>query len=429
MSAEELKRFYKSRAKKPDLFGYDDEGNLTEFNKDGGIVKTIPLPDYRTPSYEEIDEMFKKREEAIEIANKEVEDARVQLRSLLSNSDTPKSEILRLNRIVKEADVKLLDVRFPLRTILTDPNPLIKDIDFDKDYEKRKFPYDFYTLKERPFTLQEQYVRIGKAPVKPMITVAEAKEAEDNIQIVILFAEPDTNDYGFLSLKWAVEIEFNETRYNSAQQALSAELAKAFNDEAGLQKIMSVDSPEEIDYTLEDVPGEPDTNRAKWNDLTKQLMYDINIAKYNQYPELAARLLETKNAILGAYIPDDTLIGIGLSLDNIQSKKPVNWTGQNILGKALMDIRQNIRAEKAAAEAALVAQKPVVRRKRPIVASVAPQTDVQAVQPVEESLGQRTIRRRPQSVVTVPQEAIAQPAMTQVVREAPKEEVSGETVE
>jgi len=55
--------------------------------------------------------------------------------------------------------------------------------------------------------------------------------------------------------------------------------------------------------------------------------------------------LETKTAVLGAYIPNDNLIGIGLSLDNIQSKNPINWTGQNLLGKALMDIREKFRAD------------------------------------------------------------------------------------
>lgn len=405
MSAEDLKRFYKSRAKKPDLFGYDDEGNLAEFNKDGGIVKTIPLPDYRKPSYEEIDEMEKKRQEAIAVANKEFEDARVELRDLLSKPDTPQSEILRLNRKVKEADIKLLAVRFPLRFVERELGGIdIKSIDFEKSYEKRKYPYDFYFLKERPFTLQEQYVRVGKAPEKPMITVAEAKAAEDNVQIVIIFADPDTNDYGFLSLKWVVEIEVNGSKYGSGQQALYAELAKAFNDEAGLQKIMAAESPDEISYTLEDVPGEPDANKAKWTDLTKQLIYDINIAKFKQYPELAARLLETKNAMLGAYIPDDTLIGIGISLDNVQSKNPVNWTGQNILGKALMEIRDNIRAERAAAEVAAEAQKPV------------------ATAPTGEGVkAPRTIRRRPQVAFSVPQEAIAAPAATTVTQEQPKE--------
>ena len=407
MSTEELKRFYKSRVKKPDLFTYDDDGNLVELNKEGSVIKTIPLPDYRPPTYEEFDEMEQKRLEAIAIANKEFEDARVELRSIISNPDTPDSEVLRINRKVKEADIKLQSVRFPLKEVTFSSDGIaISQIEFDKAYEKRKFPYRFYFLEERPFTLQEQYVRIGKAPIKPLISVAEIKTASANIPVVILFQDPETNDYGFLSLKWTVEIEFNGTMYNSAQQAISAELAKAFNDQGGLQKIMLADTPEEVNYKLENVPGDAEANETKWNDVTKQLLYDVNIAKFNQYPELTARLLETKTAMLGAYVPNDNLIGIGLSIDNIQSKNPINWTGQNLLGKALMDIREKLRTDRdvAIAQQVAVAPQPVPRRKKP---SLAPsQPEVTPVQPslVVDQPGvsmPRTIRRRPQPAVSI----------------------------
>jgi ribA/ribD-fused uncharacterized protein len=216
--------------------------------------------------------------------------------------------------------------------------------------------------------------------------------------------------------------------YNSARQALAAELAKGFNDEQNLQRIMTAESPQEITYELSDVPGEADANEPKWNDLTKRLLYDINIVKFNQYPELAGRLLETKNAQLGAYIPDDNLLGIGISLDNVQSLNPVNWTGQNLLGKALMDIRQKIRSDQElAAQQTAAEAKPAPRRKRPVAATQAPpavvpppeaMTPPEAVPPVagdapaqppgvqEQPIGAvpRPIRRRP---VAAPQAAQA----------------------
>ena len=414
MSTEELKRFYKAKAKKPELFGYDDDGNLVELNKEGSVIKTYSLPNYRPPTYEEIDEMESKRTEAIAIANKEFEDARRELRNLAP--DTPDSDILRINRKVKEADVKLQAIRFPLHYVQEDFGIPINKIDFDKTFEKRKYPYMFYFLKTRPFTLEDQYVRTGKAPVKPLISVAEARAAADaaSVPVVILFEDPETNDYGFLSLKWTVEIEFNNTMYNSAKQAIAAELAKVFNDQENLQKIMIADTPEEVSYELDDVPG--DENQAKWNDNIKQLLYDVNIAKFNQYPELVTRLLETKTAVLGAYIPNDNLIGIGMSLDNIQSKNPINWTGQNLLGKALMDIREKFRGDMALTAAAPVATQKVVRRRKPTPAEVEiePGTeprlvDETAIEPVAEPqqlpppvagpspvVGPRTVRRRPQ---------------------------------
>ena len=402
MSAEELKRFYKAKAKKPDLFGYDDSGNLIELNKEGAIIKTIPLPNYRHPTDEEHDEMGKKRMAAIEVANKEYEDARRELRELSANPESIDSDILRVNRKVIEADVKLQAIRFPLKFVDTEDGIPINKIDFDQPNEKRKFPYTFFFLQERPFTLQEQYVRVGKVPEKPMISVAEARAAEANANAVtvILFAEPNTNDYGFLSLKWTVEIEFNGTMYNSAYQAIAAEIAKSFNDQDNLQKIMIAESPDDVNYKLENVPGDAEINETKWNDLTKQFIYDVNIAKYNQYPELAARLLETKNATLGAYIPDDNLIGIGLSIDNIQAKNPVNWTGQNLLGKALMDIRQKIRSEQEAAAAmAIAVAQPVPRRKKQ---SMAPPIASDTV-PLEGVAG------APEEDATAPSGPVARP--------------------
>ena len=392
MSAEELKRFYKAKAKKPDLFGYDDSGNLIELNKEGAIIKTIPLPNYRHPTDEEYDEMGKKRMAAIEVANKEYEDARRELRELSANPESIDSDILRVNRKVIEADVKLQAIRFPLKFVDIEDGIPINKIDFDQPNEKRKFPYTFFFLQERPFTLQEQYVRVGKVPEKPMISVAEARAAEANANAVtvILFAEPNTNDYGFLSLKWTVEIEFNGTMYNSAYQAIAAEIAKSFNDQDNLQKIMIAETPDDVNYKLENVSGDAEVNETKWNDLTKQLLYDVNIAKYNQYPELAARLLETKNATLGAYIPDDNLIGIGLSIDNIQAKNPVNWTGQNLLGKALMDIRQKIRSDQEAASAMAIAgaaeavAQPVPRRKKQSMTTTATTIPSEGVTGVSE---------------------------------------------
>ncbi len=433
MSAEELKRFYKSKSKKPNFFSYDDDGNLVELNKEGNVIKTIALPDYRTPTYEEFDEMEKQRNDQIALANKEFEDARRELRNALSKPDALDSDILRINRKVQEADINLQAVRFPIQYVERESGVSINQIEFSKVNEKRKYPYDFYFLIERPYTLQDQYVRIGKAPVKPLVSVAEANALADasSGKIVILFAEPETNDYGFLSLKWAVQIEYNGTMYNSVHQAIAAEIAKSFNDQNNLQKIMMAESPDEVIYSLDNVPGGSELNEAKWNDLTKQLLYDINIIKFNQYPELAGRLLETKNAVLGAYLPNDNLIGIGLSLDNIQSQNPNNWTGQNLLGKALMNIRDKIRSDREIAQTQQIQQTAFVPLPRPRKkkVSIAPSTTVQETVPeavpetvpeaVPEALPEvqvapvglpRPPRRRPKSI---PEAAVIQSELQQ----------------
>lgn len=412
--SDELKHFYKAKEKSKQInqYGYDDDGNLVERNKEGTVIKTILLPNYRKPTYEEYDEMEKKRMEEIAVVNKEYEDIRKMLREVYANPSSMDSEIIKLNRKVIESDIKLQTKRFPLHYIMSEDGFEIRQIDFDQPNEKRKFPYALSFLETRPFTLQDQYVRIGKTPEKPLISVAEANA---NTQPIILFSEPDTNMYGYLSLKWAVELEFNGTMYNSAKQAISAEIAKSLNDQVNLNKIMLAETPDLINYKLSDISD--NINEIKWIALLRRIVYEVNIAKFNQYPELTARLLETKDAILGAYEPDDNLIGIGISLDNIQSKNKVNWTGQNILGKALMDIRDKIKTERAVKQGVIRAP----RKKKKIIAPITsvpvtsvpvtsvpitsvpvtsvPVTPVSVTSVPVTSVAPRTIRRRPKSAV------------------------------
>jgi ribA/ribD-fused uncharacterized protein len=214
-------------------------------------------------------------------------------------------------------------------------------------YEVRKMPSPMSILVTRPYTLQEQYIRIGEeAPVLPK-TNEEMPIPRKKKLPVILFEDSDTPIYGFLSLKWPVDMEFNATMYSSAYQGVMAELAKSFNDEDHLQEIMLAESADDITYSLSDVPGDASINETKWNDKMKELLLDVNYQKFKQFPELSGKLLDTKNAVLGAYEPDDNLIGIGISIDDVNAKLQSKWTGQNLLGKALMDIRGRLQQERA----------------------------------------------------------------------------------
>ena len=351
ISKEKLQRFYEGMEKNPKLYGYDDDGNLVQKDREGKVVQTLALPVYRFPTFEEYDAMEKKRTEQIAIASKEYNDERIRLRELKANPDTPISQLITQNNKVIEADIKLQKIRFPLRYVafLPEGSEEIRKMDFNQPNEKRKYPYPIAMMEMRPFSLQDQYVRMGEAPKKPFISVQEAKEQAMKGEAVLLFSEMEKNGYEFLTLSWVVDLEYNGTIYHSAKQAIYAEIAKAFGDQSNLQKIMTTLTPDGIVYTLQDVPGDTDTNEPKWNGEISRLLYDINLMKFKQYPELGQRLLDTQQANLGAYVSNDNQLGIGISIDNIQAKNPMKWTGQNLLGKTLMDIRQQLRNEQQAA--------------------------------------------------------------------------------
>lgn len=61
--------------------------------------------------------------------------------------------------------------------------------------------------------------------------------------------------------------------------------------------------------------------------------------KFIQNIELKTELIKTKDAYLVEASPYDKIWGIGLNMDDAKYKE---WRGENLLGKALMDVRQTI---------------------------------------------------------------------------------------
>lgn len=401
MSREELQQFYKGKQEKPRFYGYDEEGNLIQKNKEGAVVKTIPLPLYRFPTYEEYDVMEKARAEAIAEASKEFNVAKKRLRELylLPAKDRSKSEVIVQNRVVEQADRKLQSIRFPLQYVekLGDGELPIGSYDLTQPDNKRNNPSRVVILQTRPYTLQGQYVREGQAPSKPLKSLAEIQAAAAKSAPVVLFWKTSTNDNGFMSLDWRVDLNWKGQIYQSAKQAVYAELARSFQDQVSLEKIMSAETADDIQYSVEDVPGDLEANKVKWNAEMKRLNTDINLLKFTQYPELALRLLQTQDAKLGAYLPDDTLLGIGISIDSVQSQNPVNWVGQNILGQALMDIRQHLREkEEAKRAAAAPAPVPAPLASEPTKPQTKPKLRIQQVENntgYAPSMKPRTVRR------------------------------------
>jgi hypothetical protein len=383
MSDRELTRFYELKAKevKAQLttkqkrqakFGYDADGNLTE--QEGDNLKTIPLPTYRAPSLEELDEMEQQRIKAIADASQAFDAARSELYEAIHTAGvTDPSVISTLNRRVLEADQRLQVVRFPLRYVAKVYPVMIRDIDFNQLQETRKFPYKIAMLQTNAFPLQEQYVRIGVAAPRRLVSVEEAQAAAD--ETVLVFAEPDSNTYGFLSLSWAVDLITSGRRYHSAKQALAGELAIHFKDEANAKKISEAETADAVSYSVEDTPGGKEKNQGEWNKKQSELVYSINRVKFTAYPTLAKQLLDTKYTILGAYLPNDTVLGIGISINDPKSNIRKNWSGQNELGQALMKLRGEIRANLPKKKPG-VAKSGIVKSKAAATSTTVPASEV-----------------------------------------------------
>jgi len=128
--------------------------------------------------------------------------------------------------------------------------------------------------------------------------------------------------------------------YNCAEQFMMAEKARLFHDEDALQKIMQAFDPMEQKKIGRRVHGYDD---AQWKEHCFDIIVRGNVAKFSQNEKLRDFLLSTGNKILVEASPKDNVWGIGLDEESPDAVNPKRWPGTNLLGFALMEVRDKIK--------------------------------------------------------------------------------------
>ena len=82
-----------------------------------------------------------------------------------------------------------------------------------------------------------------------------------------------------------------------------------------------------------------------WNGIRQIVVYEGLLAKFGQNLELKQMLLATGDALLAEAEEYDSIWGIGLSMEDERNQNPDAWEGQNMLGFALMQVRQKLSRE------------------------------------------------------------------------------------
>ena len=116
--------------------------------------------------------------------------------------------------------------------------------------------------------------------------------------------------------------------------------ARAFADYYTLEKIMAEKEPKKIKALGRKVT--PFDGKV-WDEVKHTLILNGNYAKFTQNQELRRFLLATGDQVLVEASPYDTIWGVGLGPDDPRVQDPAQWRGQNLLGFALMEVRDEIR--------------------------------------------------------------------------------------
>jgi ribA/ribD-fused uncharacterized protein len=80
----------------------------------------------------------------------------------------------------------------------------------------------------------------------------------------------------------------------------------------------------------------------QWIDARYSFVVRGNLAKFTQNPPLGEFLVKTARTVLVEASPVDRIWGIGLAADDERAVNPEQWRGLNLLGFALMEVRQKL---------------------------------------------------------------------------------------
>ena len=129
-------------------------------------------------------------------------------------------------------------------------------------------------------------------------------------------------------------------RYVTAEQFMMAEKARLFGDEATRGKILATANPRDQKRLGRQVQG---FDGAVWQTQRLEIVVAGNVAKFSQNPPMLETLLATGDKTLVEASPFDRIWGIGLRADDARIYDPTQWRGENLLGQALVEVRQRLR--------------------------------------------------------------------------------------
>lgn len=143
-----------------------------------------------------------------------------------------------------------------------------------------------------------------------------------------------------LSQWWEGVFEVEGVLYKSAEHWMMAQKAKVFEDEAMYQKIIEAKSPAEAKKLGRKVKNfDFDT----WEKVRYEIVKEGNLHKFGQSRKLKEYLLNTGSTVLVETSPFDAIWGIGLTQDAPNIENPNTWLGSNLLGFALMEVREELK--------------------------------------------------------------------------------------
>ena len=158
---------------------------------------------------------------------------------------------------------------------------------------------------------------------------------------IVCFHNPD-EDNGYLSNWYPSSFTVDSVAFSSMEQFMMYRKAICFGDEAVAAQILSTSDVAKIKSLGRQVSN---YDESMWNGIRQIVVYEGLLAKFSQNEEIKAKLKATGNAVLAECAVKDRIWGIGLSMKDPDRLNKAKWNGQNLLGYALMMVRERLQQD------------------------------------------------------------------------------------
>jgi ribA/ribD-fused uncharacterized protein len=136
------------------------------------------------------------------------------------------------------------------------------------------------------------------------------------------------------------KFEENGISYKTAEHYMMAGKARLFNDHETLQEILISHSPNQAKSLGRKVKN---FDPKIWDEHKYDIVKQGNLLKFSQNEKFKEFLLSTNDKILVEASPYDKIWGIGMLETDTRAENPLLWNGENLLGFALMEVRDELR--------------------------------------------------------------------------------------
>lgn len=159
-------------------------------------------------------------------------------------------------------------------------------------------------------------------------------------QVDAVFFHLPQEPYGFLSNWYLSQFDLDGVHYSSMEQYIMYQKCVLFGDKATAKKVLLTDVPSEQQKLGKLCSG---YINGVWAGARQAIAMRGLLAKFSQNADLKEQLLNTSEAYLVECAHSDKIWACGIRLTESERFDATKWTGQNILGFALMAVREIIK--------------------------------------------------------------------------------------